>query len=296
MKKMKKMKLKKARVAIIGTGNIGADLLVKINRSPYLECTLFAGRNLHSKGMLFAKQLGTNISDKSIDAFIENPDICDIVMDATSASCHLAHAPVFRKLGLFTIDLTPSNVGEMCVPVINRKNGIKHDNVNLITCGGQAIVPIAYAISNVCPDVQYFEVAASISSKSAGPGTRANIDEFTSLTKTALIKFTGVENAKAIIVLNPAEPPITMHNTLYSIIDKPDMDKITKAVNKIADEIKKYVPGFVCNQPILEHGRVVTMVSVNGNGDYLPPYSGNLDVITCAAVDIAETHVKEKML
>lgn len=288
--------MNKAKVAIIGTGNIGTDLLVKIGRSPYLECTLFAGRNLNSKGMVFARERGINISDKSIDAIVENPDICDIVIDATSAAVHRHNAPILKSLKKFVIDLTPSQVGQMCVPVINGDACLELDNINLITCGGQAMVPIAHAVSRVCPDIKYMEIVSSISSKSAGPGTRENIDEFTQTTKKALQYFTGIENAKVIIVLNPAEPPILMHNTLYVMVDNPDVEIITDAVHKMVEKIKSYVSGYkIWLNPVYEYGRLVMMVKVEGLGDYLPPYSGNLDIITCAAVNMSERYAIKKL-
>ena len=177
--------MKKTRVAIIGTGNIGADLLVKILRSPYLKCTKFIGRNYDSKGMQFARQFDVELSDQSINAIIEDPDCCDIAIDATTASAHKVNAPILKDLGKYVIDMTPSQIGEMCIPAINGEEGIGYNNINLITCGGQAIVPIAYAISRVA-NVKYHEMVSVISSKSAGPGTRANIDEFTQATKEAL--------------------------------------------------------------------------------------------------------------
>jgi acetaldehyde dehydrogenase len=285
----------KTKVAIIGTGNIGADLLVKIRRSPFLECSLFAGRNLDSPGMRFAAGLGVRISDQSIKALIDDPECCEIVFDATSAGIHMEHAPILKTLGKFTIDLTPSKIGRMCIPVINAEDCIKEPNVNLVTCGGQATVPMAYAISNVHPNIEYIEVVASISSRSAGPGTRANIDEFTQTTKDALLHFTGVPKAKTIIILNPAEPPILMRNTIYAIIPDPDMDALRLAVQQMEKRIQCYVPGYqVILEPVLENGRVTTMVQVTGLGDYLPPYSGNLDIITCAAVHVAEMFARKK--
>lgn len=281
----------KVNVAIIGTGNIGTDLLVKIQRSNVLQCALFAGRNYDSPGMRFAANTGVAVSDQSIDAIIRNPDCCDIVFDATSAAVHLVHAPILKGLSKFTIDLTPSLVGEMCIPVINLEECLTKDNVNMVTCGGQATVPIAYAIASVHPETKYFEIAASISSQSAGPGTRSNIDEFTQTTKDALIKFTGVKNAKAIITLNPANPPVLMHNTIYALIDNPNMPAIIRAVKDMEKRIQEYVPGYrVTLDPVYENGRITTMVTVVGLGDYLPEYSGNLDIITCAAVQIAEKY------
>lgn len=287
--------MSKVKTAIIGTGNIGTDLLIKIQRSSFLECALFAGRNLNSPGMRYAANLGVPISDRSIDAIIDNPDCCDIVFDATSAGIHLLHAPILRKLSKFTIDLTPSLVGEMCIPVINMEECLSKDNVNMVTCGGQATVPIAYAIARIHPDTKYFEIAASISSKSAGPGTRANIDEFTQTTKDAIIKFTGVKSAKAIITLNPANPPVLMHNTIYALVDNPDMPAIIKSVKDMESRIQEYVPGYrVTLDPVYENGRITTMVTVVGLGDYLPSYSGNLDIITCAAVRIAEEYARRR--
>ncbi len=285
----------KTKVAIIGTGNIGCDLLAKINRSEWLECSLFTGRNLHSDGMQFAQNLGINVSDKSIAAIEENPDCCDIVFDATSAAIHSLHAPILKKLNKYTIDLTPSQIGKMCVPVLNLDECMSVSNVNLVTCGGQATVPIVWAIAQIHPDIEYAEIVASISSRSAGPGTRANIDEFTQTTKDAIQSLAGIRNSKAIIVLNPATPPIMMHNTIYLKINNPDMPRIIERVKRIEKEIKQYVPEYhVTLEPVNENGRVTTMVEVIGLGDYLPKYSGNLDIITCAAVMIAEYYAKKK--
>lgn len=285
----------KTNVAIIGTGNIGTDLLVKIRRSPFLECSLFTGRNLDSQGMRFAASLGVRTSDQSIKAISDDPDCCEIVFDATSANIHVTHAPILKELGKFAIDLTPSNIGRMCIPVINAEACLKEPNVNLVTCGGQATIPLAYAISKIHPDVEYIEIVASISSRSAGPGTRANIDEFTQTTKDAILLFTGIPKAKTIIILNPAEPPILMHNTIYAIIPNPDIEALRLAVKQMEKKIQCYVPGYqVIIPPVLENGRVTTMVQVTGLGDYLPPYSGNLDIITGAAVHIAEMFARKK--
>lgn len=288
--------MSKIKVAIIGTGNIGTDILLKLKRSDVLECGMFAGRSADSKGIQIAKKLGITTSTDSINAIINNPDCCDIVFDATSANVHKANAPILKALGKFAIDLTPARVGKMCVPVVNLDECLEEDNVNLITCGGQATTPIAYAISKVHPDVKYIEIVATIASKSAGKGTRDNIDEFTQTTRDALTEFTGSDKTKAIIVLNPAEPPITMHNTVYALIDKPDMEAITKAVMDMEQKIKKYVPGYkIVLPPTFESGRVTTILQVVGLGDYLPKYSGNLDIITCAAIEIAENYARKKL-
>ena len=241
--------------------------------------------------------MGVLTSTDSIRAIEENPEICDIVFDATSASVHFVNAPILKRLGKFAIDLTPAHVGKMCVPVLNMQECMDEDNVNLITCGGQATAPIAYAISRIHPDVKYIEIVATIASKSAGAGTRNNIDEFTQATRESLSEFTGIKDTKAIIVLNPAQPPITMHNTVYALIDKPDMEAIRRSVDEMAAKIRRYVPGYrIVMEPVYENGRVTTSLQVVGLGDYLPKYAGNLDIITCAAVEIAENYARMKIL
>jgi acetaldehyde dehydrogenase len=289
--------VKKVKVGIIGTGNIGTDLLVKVQRSKFLECGIFAGRNTESKGIKFAKKMGVKASCDSIEFIRKNPSSCEVVFDATSAKVHLYNAPILRKLGKFTIDLTPSHIGKMCVPVINLEECLNCDNVNLVTCGGQAVVPIACAIMQAHPETEYIEVVSSISSKSAGQGTRANIDEYTQITKDAISAFTGVRKAKAIIILNPAEPPMLMHNTIYAKIEKPKLEEISEGIAAMAKKIQKYVPGYkIVLGPVAENGRVTTMIEVIGLGDFLPKYSGNLDIITCAAVNVAEEFAKRKIL
>jgi acetaldehyde dehydrogenase (acetylating) len=288
---------KKVKTGIIGTGNIGIDLLIKLNRSEILECGIFAGRNPDSPGIRLAKEMNVPTTFDSIQYIQEHPDCCDIVFDATSAKVHEYNAPILKALGKFTLDLTPAHIGHFCVPVINLEECLNYDNVNLITCGGQATAPIAYAISRIHPDSKYIEIVATIASKSAGMGTRDNIDEFTQTTKEALAYFSGIEKTKAIIVLNPAEPPITMRNTIYALIDNPDMDKITLAVQDMVKRIQKYVPGYkIVVGPVYESGRVTTTIEVVGSGDYLPKYSGNLDIITCAAIEIAEKYAIKKIL
>lgn len=286
----------KLKAGIIGSGNIGCDLLMKIARSPYLECSLFMGRNLDSKGMKFAYRHGAKVTDKSIHALEEDPSLCDIVFDATTASAHLVHAPILKRLGKFAIDLTPSLVGKMCVPLVNGEECLAYDNVNMITCGGQATVPIANAISKVVGCPEYVEIVASISSNSAGPGTRANIDEFTQTTKQALLEFTGAASAKAIIILNPAQPPIMMHNTIYVVCPEPPKKELVDAIKSVRDRMKEYMPGYsIVKGPVYIDGKIVVMVQLEGRGDYLPKYSGNLDVITASAVRIAEMYAQRRM-
>ena len=287
--------MRKIKVGIIGTGNIGTDLLVKIQRSEFLECGIFAGRNPDSEGIRKAESMGVRTSYESIDAILKEPNSCEIVFDATSASVHKKNAPILKKLKKYTIDLTPSKIGKMCVPAINMKDCLKAQNINLITCGGQAAIPIIAAIMQVHPDTEYIELVSSISSKSAGSGTRLNIDEFTQTTRDAIESFTGVKKAKAIIVLNPAEPPVLMHNTIYAKIKKPKLAELKEKITEMAREIQKYVPGYkITLGPVVENERVTTMIEVVGRGDYLPKYSGNLDIITCAAVNMAEEYARLK--
>lgn len=297
MEMLEGLKMEKVKVGIIGTGNIGTDILLKLQRSDILTCGIFAGRNPDSEGLKIAKKMGVPISVESIRAIQENPECCEIIFDATSASVHRQNAPILKQLNKYAIDLTPAHVGKMCVPVLNMDQCMEEDNVNLITCGGQATTPIACAIASAHPDTRYIEIVATIASKSAGAGTRNNIDEFTQATRDALTEFTGIQNTKAIIVLNPAEPPVTMRNTVYAVIDNPNMDLIKRNISKMAAEIKKYVPGYkLLVEPIYENGRVITTIQVVGLGDYLPKYAGNLDIITCAAIEIAENYAKRKII
>lgn len=289
--------MKKIKVAIIGTGNIGTDLLIKIQKSKILECGMFAGVNPDSEGIKRAKAMGVPTSFKSIKAIEENPDCCQIVFDATSASAHFIHAPILKKLNKYVIDLTPSQVGKMCVPVLNLDKCLNEKNVNLVTCGGQAMTPIACAIMKVHPEIKYIEIVSVISSKSAGAGTRANIDEYTQTTKDAITLFSKVKKAKAIVSLNPAEPPVIMHNTLYAVIENPRMSELKKEIMQVEKKIKKYVPNYkISLGPIFENGRLIVMTEVIGSGDFLPKFAGNLDIITSAALNVAEEYAKKVLM
>jgi acetaldehyde dehydrogenase len=287
---------KKVKVGIIGTGNIGCDLLIKVLKSQVLECGIFAGHNPDSKGIRMAQNFGVPTTFESIKFIEEHPDCCEIVFDATSAKVHIYHAPILKNLSKFVVDLTPAHIGALCVPVINLEDAIKQNNVNLITCGGQATIPIVCALAEIHRDIKYLEIVATIASRSAGIGTRNNIDEFTQVTKDALAEFTGVEKTKAIIVLNPADPPVVMHNTVYALIDKPDLKKIAEKLCDVEKKVKEYVPGYkILLGPIYENGRLTIIVQVLGSGDYLPPYAGNLDIITCAAIRVAESYAMNKI-
>ena len=282
---------KKLKIAIIGTGNIGTDLMMKIMRSEHLTCTLFAGRNFNSSGMNCANSYGITISDRSIEAIVNNPDICDVVFDCTSAQAHQSHWEILFKLGKTVIDMTPAKIGDLCVPAINGNNCLKAGaaNINMITCGGQASIPIAYALSQVHPNIEYIEVASSIASRSAGPATRLNLDEYIETTQLALKEFSGAKKTKAILILNPAHPPIDMHTSIYAKIVDPDMNAIHASVNLMVDKIKSYVPGYqLLVPPSKEGGKIMITIKVIGAGDYLPQYAGNLDIINCAAIAMAE--------
>ncbi|MEK7629866.1 MAG: acetaldehyde dehydrogenase (acetylating) [Patescibacteria group bacterium] len=289
------MENKKVKIGIIGTGNIGMDLLFKIRRSDLLECSIFAGRDAKSKGIQKAKEMGIRTSADSIQVILDEPDICEVVFDTTSAKAHMVNAPILKKLGKFVIDLTPSRFGRMCVPVIDLEESIGAENINMVTCGGQATAPIAKVLMEIHPEIKYIEIVATISSKSAGPGTRANIDEYTQTTKDAIEHYSGVPKAKAVIILNPAEPPVRMRNTIYAEIEKPKLKEIEEKIKEIIAQIKKYASGYkLILGPTYENGRLTITTEVTGLGDFLPEYSGNLDIITSAAVQVAEEYARKK--
>lgn len=285
--------MNKIKVAIIGPGNIGSDLMYKILKSKRLEMGLLTGI-VESEGIKRARVMGINTSVEGIKAVLADPDI-KIVFDATGAKPHLKHAPLLKEAGKIAIDLTPAAVGPYVVPCVNLDRLKAEPNLNMVTCAGQATVPIIYAIHEAA-GAKYGEIVASISSKSAGPGTRQNIDEFTETTSRAIVEVGGAKKGKAIIVLNPAEPPIMMCNTVYVEVENPDEEAIIKAVNRIVKEIQNYVPGYRLRvPPILDGHKVTTIIEVEGAGDFLPKYSGNLDIITSAAVRVAEK-IAEKLL
>jgi acetaldehyde dehydrogenase len=286
--------MEKVKVGIIGPGNIGQDLMVKLGRSQFLEVACVVNIK-ESEGLDRAREQGIDASAGGVDYLLENhKDDIKIVFDCTSAPAHLSNAPKLKEAGMFAVDLTPAAVGPYCVPAVNLSDDmLKLDNVNLVTCAGQATTPMVKAINDVA-DVVYAEVVSSISSKSAGPGTRANIDEFTVTTRKALETVGGADKAKVIIVLNPAEPPILMRNTIYTKVKNPDINKIKEAAFKALETVQQYVPGYrFLLEPIIQDDIVTLMVEVEGLGDYLPKYSGNLDIITSAAVNIAEKKAQQ---
>ncbi|EKD55052.1 MAG: hypothetical protein ACD_60C00028G0049 [uncultured bacterium] len=288
--------MKKIKAAILGSGNIGTDLLIKILRSPYLECGAFIGRNLFSSGMIKAQALGVQISAEGIHYIEKNPSCCDIVFDATSAKAHLEHAPILNQLDKFVIDLTPAKMGSICVPVVNMEDCLDKKNVNMITCGGQASIPIVYALAMTQKNIHYIEVVSSIASRSAGPATRLNLDEYIHTTEHAIKYFSNVSTAKAILNLNPAQPCINMQTTIFAKVERPDIESLRYAVRAISKKVQKYVPGYeIIVNSIIENDRIAVMVRVKGLGDYLPQYAGNLDIINCAAMTVAEEYAKKQI-
>ena len=284
----------KLRTAILGTGNIGTDLLVKVCRSEYLECVLFAGRNLNSPGMMKASAMNIPISAKSIDAIVEQKDKIDLVFDATSAQDHVKHAKIFKELGIIAIDLTPARVGKMCIPAVNMNECLEEDNLNMVTCGGQASIPLAWAIASVNKDIDYIETISSIASRSAGPATRINLDEYLITTEFGIKSFSNSKRSKAILNLNPAQPCVDMQTTVFAKIANPDLARTTVAIHEMVKKLQTYIPGYqLIVEPMIENERLVVMVRVRGLGDYLPSYAGNLDIINCAAVATAESFAKK---
>nr|WP_320147622.1 acetaldehyde dehydrogenase (acetylating) [uncultured Anaeromusa sp.] len=289
------MKQQKLKAAIIGPGNIGIDLMIKLQRSQQIELVAMAGIIAESKGLQLAKEAGLVATAEGIDGVLALGNV-DIVFDATGAGPHLRHAPRLKEAGIFAVDLTPAAVGPYVAPTVNMDEHLLEGvcNVNMITCGGQATVPIVYAINQVVP-VSYAEIVATLSSKSAGPGTRQNIDEFTQTTRNALVQVGGAKAGKALIILNPAEPPIMMRNTIYTRCATDKMEEVQASVAAMVERMRQYVPGYRLKvAPYADGERIVTMVEVEGAGDYLPKYSGNLDIITSAAVAVAERYAELK--
>jgi acetaldehyde/propanal dehydrogenase len=283
----------KIKCAVIGPGNIGTDLLYKLMRSSVLEPVWMVGVDPSSEGLQRARELGLKTTDQGVGGLLPHvlADGVQIAFDATSAYVHAENSRQLNALGVLMIDLTPAAIGPFCVPPVNLTQLLEQGamNVNMVTCGGQATIPMIAAISKVQP-VQYGEIVATISSKSAGPGTRKNIDEFTRTTARAIEQVGGAAQGKAIIIINPAEPPLIMRDTVHCLTQtEPDQAKITAAIHAMITEVQKYVPGYrLVNGPVFDGKRVSVYLEVQGLGDFLPTYSGNLDIMTAAAARTAE--------
>ncbi len=291
---------KKIKCAVIGPGNIGTDLLMKLQRSAVLEPVWMVGIDPASDGLKRAQELGLKTTAEGVDGLLPHvaADGVQIAFDATSAYVHAENSRKLNALGVLMIDLTPAAIGPYCVPPVNLQAhvGQREMNVNMVTCGGQATVPLVAAVSRVQP-VAYGEIVATVSSRSVGPGTRKNIDEFTRTTASAVEKVGGARKGKAIVIINPAEPPLIMRDTVHCLtVDPPKAAEIEASVHAMIAEVQKYVPGYkLVNGPVIDDNRVTIWMEVEGLGDYLPRYAGNLDIMTAAAARTAEMFAAEML-
>ena len=281
------------KVAILGTGNIGSDLLVKVLYEKNLDLVAFVGRREKSKGIDFAKQKKVYTNAGGINFFIKNTKFCDIVFDCTNAEDAVYHAKIFKQQGIKVIDLTPAKVGPMCVPTINPEVFKKTDNVNMITCGGQASLPLLALISKFTSKLDYIEIVSQIASDSAGMGTRLNIDNYIMTTKTAIEKFTKTRKSKVILNLNPAIPQVDMQTTVFVKAEIKNFEQLTTTIDKKIETLKRFIPGYKLKmKPLYENGLLILSIQVKGKGDYLPSYAGNLDIINCAAIELTKYYEK----
>ena len=289
------------RCAIVGSGNIGTDLMIKMLRSDKLDVGALVGIDPDSEGLARASTLGVVASHEGPEWILDHADDFDLVFDATSAYVHVRYHKKYEEAGLTAIDLTPAARGPKVIAAVNLTEHLDAPNINMVTCGGQATTPMAFAIRRAVDTLPYCEMVSTVSSKSAGPGTRQNIDEFTKTTSTALREIGGAETSKAIIILNPADPPIIMRNTVFGALPEgTDHDAVLESIYAMEKDVAQYVPGYrLKNKPVIEEGpyntpggvvphRVVVLLEVEGAGDYLPPYAGNLDIMTAAAMRVGE--------
>ena len=272
--------------AILGPGNIGTDLLMKLRRSPVVDVRLVVGIYDESPGLVRARDLGVGTSSAGVEAILARDDV-ELIFDATSAAAHLASAPLLVEAGKRVIDLTPAALGPYVVPSVNLEEHLDEPNVNMVTCGGQATIPFVHAVNRVA-GVTYAEIVATVASAGAGPGTRQNIDEFTETTARAIEAVGGADAAKAIIILNPAEPPILMRDTIFARVEHPDSAEIEQSVREMVASVATYVPGVRLTLCETDGDLVTLMLEIEGAGDFLPRYPGNLDIMTAAAAQVGE--------
>lgn len=286
------------KVAILGSGNIGTDLMKKIMRSSNLELVAVIGIDPKSDGLRKAREAGFQTFHTGLDGFLDAGVQVDAVFDATSAYTHIKHAEQLRACNIRVIDLTPAAIGPLIVPTVNLLAHPNADNVNMVTCGGQATIPIIHAVSKLY-NVEYAEIVATIASKSAGPATRANIDEFIATTSRAIELIGGAKKGRTVLILNPAEPPIMMNDTIHLLVDRPveNEDVLYEALVQAEQAVQQYVPGYrLKSRPFVEGNRISVFLEVAGAADYLPAFAGNLDIITAASIKIAEEWAKSKAL
>lgn len=285
--------MNKKSAAIVGSGNIGTDLMYKLLRSDVIEPQYMIGIDHESEGLARAKQSGLEASHEGVDWLLSRNELPDFVFEATSAYVHVRNAPKYKEAGIRAIDLTPAARGPYVIPPVNLTEHISEKNVNMVTCGGQATIPMVHAVSRMVK-VDYAEIVATVASKSAGPGTRQNIDEFTRTTAKGVEVLGGAGEGKAIIILNPAEPSLIMRDTIYcSLPENYNKDAITKSIHDMESFVQSYVPGYrQISDPQFTDGRVAIFIEVEGAGDFLPRYAGNLDIMTASAVKVGEEIVK----
>jgi acetaldehyde dehydrogenase len=281
---------RRLRVAIVGSGNIGTDLMYKVERSELLELAGVAGIDPDSEGLRRARERGHLTSDQGLEGLLARDADIELAFDATSARAHARHAELLAQHGIRSVDLTPAALGPSVIPAVNLGSNLDAADVNLVTCGAQATVPVVAAASSVA-DVAYAEIVSTISSSSAGPGTRQNIDEFTLTTARALESVGSAARGKAIILLNPADPPIVMRNTVYLDVPGADVRAVSDAIEVTVAAVAEYVPGYrLTTPPLAQDDQLTVLLEVRGAGDFLPEYAGNLDIMTSAAVRVAEQH------
>lgn len=284
------------RVAIVGTGNIGTDLLLKVEASPLLECVLFAGRRAGSPGIELAERHGVPTSVDGIDAVTARAEHIDLVCDATSADDATRHWSALASTGLPFVDLTPAHLGKFCVPALNLDDCLDEQYLSMVTCGGQAAVPMAHCMAEAADGIDYLEIVSASASATVGPASRANLDEYVHTTEQATIEFCGVRRTKTVLVINPAEPGIVMRNSIaVTTAERIDMDALRASVAMMEKQIRSYVPGYrVVVPPVAVGDRITITVEVEGRGDWFPRYAGNLDIITCAALAVAEARAERR--